>query len=262
MNRSIFFTLALTAVFCLSCRQNRAENSFNSGPVPEKALGRLEKAAVPGGKEVTFTTSDNVVITGTLFESSKGKAPAVLCLHQWRSDRSKYDDLAETLQKSGFTVLTIDMRGYGGSVKKTDGSAVKPDRDAKNDVSAAVNYLRNLPSVDKARIGILGASYGSSNALVYASNDPSIKAAILLSPGLNYFNVLPTLDAMKKYAGRPVLCVAASEDMRSVEALDAYAKVNPKAVVKKYDNAGHGTDMLPAVRGLGDVIRDFFLSTL
>ena len=262
MKRSMLFTLAFIAAFSLGCRQNRAENSVERESDSKKALLRLDRIAAPEGKDVTFTTSDQVVITGTLFDAGKSGAPAVLCLHQWKSDRSTYNDLAVLLQKAGITVLTIDMRGYGGSVKKTDGSVVKPDRNAKNDVSAAVGYLKALPSVDKSRIGLLGASYGSSNAILYAANDPAIKAAVLLSPGLNYFNILPTLDAMKKYAGRPVLCIAGSEDMRSVEALDAYANVNPRAVVKKFDNAGHGTDMFGTVPGLGGTIKEYFLANL
>jgi len=81
--------------------------------------------AQPSAQTVTFTTGDGVVITGTLYASSKVSAPTVLCLHQWRSDRSSYAGLATSLQTAGYTVLAIDLRGYGGSTKNSRGKAAK-----------------------------------------------------------------------------------------------------------------------------------------
>ena len=106
-------------------------------------------------------------------------------------------------------------------------------------------------------IGIVGASYGSSNAIIYAAADPAIRTVVLLSPGLNYFNELPTEDAVKKFKGRPLLAVASSEDLRSVETVDAYKAAVPSMQVQMYENAGHGTDILDAGVGLADVISAF-----
>jgi pimeloyl-ACP methyl ester carboxylesterase len=256
MTRNGLLTLALSALLLMHCQ------SKSDGAASESAAVGAAASTMKGGTEdVRFTTSDGVVITGTLYAAG-AKAPAVLCLHQWRSDRGSFASLARGLQQAGFTVLAIDMRGYGGSLKTADGKSVRPDRKARLDVEAAVSFLRGHASVDPARIGIIGASYGSSNALLYAAGDASVKALVLLSPGLNYFNELPTEDAIKKVASRPIFAVASKEDVRSVETLDAYAKVAKSMRAERYDNAGHGTDILAANVGLERAIVEFLKKNL
>ncbi|MFZ1731733.1 MAG: alpha/beta fold hydrolase [Bacteroidota bacterium] len=240
-------------------------NCQSEGNTGDKAAGLKSgnaAAVLPGGSQnVNFTTADGIVITGTLYPAGD-KAPTVLCLHQWRSDRSSFAVLAKSLQSAGITVLAIDMRGYGGSTKSSDGKSIRPDRRAGADIQAAMLFLRAQPSVDAARIGIIGASYGSSNAIIYAADDPSVRVVVLLSPGLNYFNELPTEGPVKKYKGRPLLAVASSEDLRSVETVDAYRAVVSGIEVKLYENAGHGTDILDAGVGLDSVILSFLKKNL
>ncbi len=218
--------------------------------------------AQPGDQTVNFTTRDGVVITGTLYASSKASAPTVLCLHQWRSDRSSYAGLATSLRTAGYTVLAIDLRGYGGSTKNSSGKTVRPDREVRPDIEAALKFLRTHKAVNPDRIGIVGASYGSSNAIIYAAGDRKIKAVALLSPGLNYFSVLPTEGPVKAYAPRPLLAVASSEDLRSVEAVKAYAQLDSGTSTRLFDNAGHGTDILQADVGLEKLILDFLAENL
>jgi pimeloyl-ACP methyl ester carboxylesterase len=85
---------------------------------------------------------------------------------------------------------------------------------------------------------------------------------VLLSPGLNYFNELPTEGAVQRYRGRSMLVVASSEDLRSVETVEAYRKAAPGIEVKLYENAGHGTDILDAKVGLDAAILAFLKKSL
>lgn len=225
------------------------------------ARGAGASALRNGSEEVRFTTADGIVITGTLYAAGD-RAPAVLCLHQWRSDRRSFAALAGSLQAAGMTVLAIDMRGYGGSTKTASGGSVRPDRKAVADIIAAMAFLRGHASVDPGRIGIVGASYGSSNAIIYAAGDPAVRATVLISPGLNYFNELPTEGPVRKYKGRPLLVAASSEDLRSIETVDAYRGIDPAMEVKIYPNAGHGTDILDAGVGLDGVILAFLKKNL
>jgi dienelactone hydrolase len=233
-----------------SSQQNLAHN----------AAGAAMRKAEPQ-EEVRFTTADGIVITGTIYPSGKG-SPAVLCLHQWRSDRSSFKTLATGLQSAGITVLAIDMRGYGGSTKTAAGKSIRPDRKAQKDIEAALVFMRSHSSVDANRIGIIGASYGSSNAIIYAAGDPAIRAVALLSPGLNYFNELPTEGPVRKFKGRPLLAVASSEDLRSVETVQSYKNIAPSMLSKIYENAGHGTDILDAGVGLDGEILAFLKKNL
>ncbi|MBE0642855.1 MAG: alpha/beta fold hydrolase [Bacteroidetes bacterium] len=254
--RTVFIAVIVTVLF-VNCQ---SEGNSHSGS-EAKNTGNAA-AALPGGAEqVNFTTSDGIVITGTLYPAGS-KAPTVLCLHQWRSDRGSFAALAKKLQGAGMTVLAIDMRGYGGSTRTADGKSIRPDRRAGPDIEAAMKFLRANPAVDAAHIGIIGASYGSSNAIIYAAGDPAVRAVVLLSPGLNYFNELPTEGAVRKFGGRPLLAVASSEDLRSVETVDAYRAAVPSIQTKLYENAGHGTDILDAGVGLDAVISDFLKKNL
>lgn len=261
MNNHRIIMLACAALLLVHC-QSRSDESDQARTTDNSHGAGAAAAAVRGGEEqIDFTTSDGVRITGTLYPAGS-KAPAVLCLHQWRSDRASFAALARSLQAAGFTVLAIDMRGYGGSTKTASGSAVRPDRKARADVEAAVGFMRGHASVDGSRIGIVGASYGSSNALQYAAGDSRIKTLVLLSPGLNYFNELPTEAAAKSWGARPMLAVASSEDVRSVETLQAYANMARGVETKLYENAGHGTDMLSSAAGLDRLILEHLKKNL
>lgn len=254
--RTIVSMFALILLLA-SCRANGDADASVVG----RGTGSIVTAVQSGSEEVRFTTTDGIVIAGTLYEAGSN-APAVLCLHQWRSDRSSFATLAKKLQSEGFTVLTIDMRGYGGSTKTSDGRSIRPDRKAGADIEAALKFLRGRGTVDDGRIGIIGASYGSSNAVIHAAEDKTIRALVLLSPGLNYFNELPTEAPVAQYRGRPMLVVASSEDLRSVETVNAYREIDAGIESQMYDDAGHGTDILDAEVGLDRAILGFMKKNL
>jgi alpha-beta hydrolase superfamily lysophospholipase len=217
-------------------------------------------AVAQNGSNVSFVTSDDVVIAGTLWNAGKGK-PAVICLHQWRSDRSSFTNLAATLSSSGISVLTIDARGYGESKNTSTGKSVRPDRNIQMDIHAALAYLKS--TVAPGSIGLVGASYGSSNAVIFAAGSGDIKALALLSPGLNYFNALPTEGPLQELKTLPIIAIASSEDLRSVEAVKRYEELSGGNISTKiYDNIGHGTDMLDAEKEISKSLKAFFLGSL
>ena len=195
---------------------------------------------------MTFESADKTVIVGSFFESAKPNSPAVLLLHQYASDRHSYDDFAKQLQAKGFGVLAIDGRGFGESTKTSDGKTVAVSRtdDAVKgmmaDVTAAFEFLGKQKNVDPARIAIVGASYGSSLAIIYAADNPKVRAVALLSPGVNYFGNMPTEPAVKKYGDRPLLLVAADDDKESADSVKKLkaAVGNDKYEVKIYEKGG------------------------
>jgi len=266
MRRFPLITAVMLVLFLTNCQSGEGgehADGIDGDASSQLAASAAQKVtpATAAGEDVQFTTSDGVVIAGTLYSAGEG-SPAVLCLHQWRSDRTSFAALAGKLQKKGFTVLTIDMRGYGGSTRTEAGKRIRPDRRAQKDIEAALDFLRSHPTADAARVGIVGASYGSSNALIYAANDTDISALVLLSPGLNYFNELPTEAPLKAYSGRPLLVAASSEDLRSVETVETYRRIAPGMAVEMYEGAGHGTDILDAGVGLDAVITAFLKKNL
>lgn len=213
---------------------------------------------------VHINAPDGLILVGTFMPAWQPNSPAVLLLHQWQSDRQK------RMQGKGFAVLSIDGRGFGESTKAADGITVLAERtDAAvkamlSDVGAAFDFLSTQKNVDPARVGIVGASYGSSLALIYSANNPKVKAVALLSPRLNYFGNMQTEPAVKKYGDRPLLLVAANDDKESADSVNKLktAGANEKYEVKIYDKGGHGTGLFNAGVGLENTLDTFLTKGL
>ena len=282
MKRCQVVVLFLAAVlFVSSCQSKNSSGENNQPPkTADNIEGNLLSVAnttqtdnqikPPAPQKIEFDSVDGARIVGSFYAASKPNAPAVLMLHQWGSNRASFDALAKQFQADNIAVLAIDGRGFGESVKKIDGSTILPERTdqavagMKLDVSAAIKWFGQQQNVDHNRIGIIGASYGSSLAIIYAAADSNIKAVALLSPGLNYFGNLAIEPAVKSFAARPVLFVAAADDPESADAarhLDS-AATGDKHQLKIYSRGGHGTALLSAGVGLDKMLADFFRDNL
>ena len=247
LRRIVYFNLL--ALLISSCGGGASNSPSNS------VVNKIEKAVErgPSAQTVSINSPDGVTLVGSLYNSDKPNSPALLLLHQWESDRHSWDDFAKQLQSDGFVVLTIDGRGFGESNRKTDGSTVAEGRgeaDVKGmlgDVDAAFGFLSKQKSVDPNRIGIIGASYGSSLALIYAADHTNVAAIALLSPGLNYFGNMQTEPAMTNYKDRPAFLAAAKDDPESfntVTRLEELTSAPNRAMAVSVDKGGHGTALL------------------
>jgi dienelactone hydrolase len=261
LSPSIF--LAVLAIFSFACKPNPA---FNSVPTSNPNTQKNTETKLAESQTIKFTSVEKLEIIGTFYESPKASSPAVLLLHQWQSNRKSYDNFAKQLQATGFGVLAIDGRGFGESVKTADGKTVSPSRtdDAvkamKADVDNAFNFLKQQKNVNPSRIGIVGASYGSSLAIIYGAENTQIKAVALLSPGLNYFGNMPIEDAVKNYGERSLLLVAADDDKESAETVKTLKQINEKYETKIYLKGGHGTALFAA--NLEDLLEEFLVKNL
>jgi hypothetical protein len=171
----------------------------------------------------------------------EGPHPGIILVHQLPSNRHSWDSFAPALQKAGYAAVAIDYRGRGES-----GGQLKTAEDFQHialDVEAAKAFISQQMGVDGGRLAIIGASIGANHALIAATKDPRVKAAILLSPGLDYRGV-KTTDAAR--ACRTPLLIAASEEdayaAESARELDRLARQPKRLTI--YRGAGHGTDML------------------
>lgn len=262
--------ISLLILTNFACQNEPVSNLSNQTNSTVSNPSNQSTSQITAPQTIKFTSAENVEIVGTFYESTKTNSPAVLLLHQWGSNRKSYDDLAKRLQAKGFGVLAIDGRGFGESVKTTDGKTVGTDRGdetvkgMKADVDNAYNFLKQQKNVDAARIGIVGASYGSSLAMIYGAENKQVKAVALLSPGLNYFGNLPIEDAVKNYGDRPLLLVAAEDNQESAETVKKLKSsvANDKYEVQIYPKGGHGTGIFAAKVGLEDLLEQFLSKSL
>lgn len=277
MKRRTFTKIIFCALFgltTLGCQNQTVSDSSNqtnsnisaSSSNPTKQSNSQIK--VPEPQNIKFESADRVEIVGTFYESEQANSSAILLLHQFNSNRKSYDEFAKRLQSKGFSVLTIDGRGFGESVKTADGKTIVPLRDTetvkgmKADVEGAFNFLAKQKNVDNSKIGIVGASYGSSLAIIYAAENKQVKAVALLSPGLNYFGNMPTLPAIKNYGNRPILLVAAEDDKDSADSVRQLKAANENSETQIYKSGGHGTALFTAKIGLQDLLEQFLTKNL
>ncbi len=208
---------------------------------------------------VSFKATDSVQLEADYFPAAEEKAPAVILLHMFKSDRSAWAPLVPHLHEAGFAVLAVDMRGHGNSLKpdkfQLRERAFNRDPSLFNsmywDVEAAYAFLANEPGVDMTRVGLVGASIGTSVAIMAASKNPAIDAVVCMTAGDNYLGV-PSVDHIKQCKGQPILLMTREDERR---ATDILAKLNTDAKARIYPGErAHGTRMFGKVEGVEEDI--------
>ncbi len=252
----------LSLAACGGAATNKNEPAGNAPISPAPAADIAQTVAID--------SPDGVKLVGSLYPAAKPNSPALLLLHQWQSDRHSYDDFAKRMQARGFAVLSIDGRGFGESTKRADGNTVsagRTDADVKamlGDVDAAFNYLKKQSNVDRNYIGIVGASYGSSLAVIFGAEHSKGLVIALLSPGLNYFGNLAVEPALQKYGSDcAIFMAAAKDDPESAKAVDTLVSqwTQPERITRVVkDSGGHGTALFKV--GLADDLERFFKAYL
>lgn len=116
--------------------------------------------------------------------------PGVVICHGYAGTKSGryriYVDLATLLSKAGIMTLRFDFRGCGDS--EGDFKDITLKREVE-DALHALQFLTEIPGIDKKRIGMLGKSLGGVVAILAASQVKLIKSLALLSspfPGIQW----------------------------------------------------------------------------
>jgi dienelactone hydrolase len=111
------------------------------------------------------------------------------------------------------------------------------------DVDEAMHWLRfTLPKDDQ--ISIIGASVGANLALRAGTRHPRVKPIIMLSPGMQLWEVGIT-EAITEYENRPLLLVAAQDDAYPYDSVNQlYDPANDTHQLEIYPGAEHGTQLL------------------
>ena len=130
---------------------------------------------------VIYTNFNGLAIRAKLLKplsASKAEpAPGVVYIHGYQNNRETSDAYCIELARRGIVILEIDALGRGNS--DAPGRLDDPDFDQTYGGKTSLEYLRSLPYVDSARIGLMGHSLGAEIAYNIALNDPSIKALVI-----------------------------------------------------------------------------------
>ncbi len=139
----------------------------------------LKAAGLVQPQFVHYPSSDGASIPALLFRppaaSPQQPCPAIVYPHGGPTDEYArvWDLLTQWLVAKGYAVLAPNYRGstgYGlGHQRALHGAWGVVDTD---DMLAAADFLAGLDWVDRGRLGIYGASYGSYLALLALARDP------------------------------------------------------------------------------------------
>jgi fermentation-respiration switch protein FrsA (DUF1100 family) len=135
-------------------------------------------------QKVAFRNQLRMTVAGNLF-LPKGldratRARAIVVGHPMGAVKEQSANLYATkLAEQGFVTLSLDLSFWGESAGEPRNTVV-PDLYAE-DFSAAVDYLRSLPFVDRERIGALGICGSGSFVISAAKIDPRMKALATVS---------------------------------------------------------------------------------
>lgn len=182
-------------------------------------IEQLKKRAYPGSKlkiekelgakdgyqsYIASYLSDDLKIYGYLTiptgEKPKAGWPAILFNHgyipldRFQTQR-QYVRYLEYLARAGFVVFKPDFRGHGRSQGKPSSNF---ESGYAIDALNGLESLKNLPEVDKTKIGVWGHSMGGDITLKVLLARPEIKAAVIWAA-----NFLPYSQSIKRWLANP-----------------------------------------------------------
>ncbi|HET6370692.1 MAG TPA: alpha/beta fold hydrolase, partial [Nitrospiria bacterium] len=163
--------------------------------------------------EIRFPSTDGTILSAHRF----GDGPDwVILAHMFPTDQSSWYSLAGTLASKGYSALTFDFRGYGGS------QGVKEIYKIDRDLAAAVHFAQ---ANGARRMVLIGASMGGTAALKVAASEP-VAGVIALSPPMTFFG-LSSEEALPKIRVPKLFLVSAEEMNVSVRLVRNQFKATP-----------------------------------
>jgi alpha-beta hydrolase superfamily lysophospholipase len=218
------------------------------------AAPRLEAA-----ETIALRASDGTALSAAWHAPAR-TAPAVLLVHMLTRTHAEWDLTAEALNVSGFGVLAIDLRGHGAS--EGSSGALAP---MQQDVQAGLDWLKTRPDVVSGRLGIVGASLGTTLTVLVAAADSTVRSIALLSPASEYRG-LRCEPAMRRYAerGGAMMLVASTGDPYALRTAHHFESMGagPRDLRVVDGINAHGTTLLTARPDLVASLVDWFRRSL
>lgn len=261
MNRNTILIIMLSAVLFAGCADESTEPTATPGPTstPVSTPTGHEQAGEPnmsylgladvfdGMTEVNVTASNVQIGTdGTEFTAflarpvAEGPYPGIIMIHEWWGLNDQVRSMAHVLAGEGYVVLAVDL--FNGSVATTTEGALANLRDNPNNITvpkmqAAVEYLKEMPDVDPAKIASLGWCYGGGQSFQLGINE-ELQGVVI------YYGRISTDSTELMELKEPVLGLFGEEDIsipaEDVREFERLLKAQgTSADIHIYEGAGH-----------------------
>lgn len=174
---------------------------------------------------------DQLTLSGWYLPGTLDKT--VVLVHGWGGHRGRTLAFTEYLQRSGFNVLTFDLRG--GTGHNSYGQR------ESGDLAGAVAWLSTVKKVRPENLTVIGLSMGGAASAIYAADFP-IGNLVLLSPVVdikavkqfalkNRHFILPNL-----YASGATFVEQVVFNVRPVNPITVYHKITVPTLIMHSDN--------------------------
>lgn len=189
--------------------------------------------------------SDGVTVTAYVAAPvTTEQRPAMIIVQEWWGLVEHIKDIARRFAGEGYIAIAPDLYSRLGHAVTTDSNEAGAlmnrlnQEDGLKDLQATVGYLKTVPEVDAARIGVAGFCMGGFYALMLPCLTDEIKAAV------PYYGQVPNPDTPLQNLGCPVLYIYGEDDgwitkadvQRLAAALKKYKK---SGEIKTYPGATH-----------------------
>ncbi len=178
---------------------------------------------------VSIKTSDGQALEATFYKPNSGRAQAVILVHDAGASRTQLEPVADKLSKQGFGVLSIDLRGHGGSKSSKLDWEKLSEADRKStwsftprDLDAAAEWLLGQPTIHSTSLSLVGYGAGCAIVVRHARGDENVVCMALLAPNAEDYGFDVRAD-IQTLEGLPTFVITSKDDEAERMALEANA---------------------------------------
>ncbi|MEM6820963.1 MAG: dienelactone hydrolase family protein [Verrucomicrobiota bacterium] len=174
-------------------------------------------------KEVVYQAGETALHGFLAVPENEEKAPGILVVHEWWGHNDYARKRATMLAELGYTALAVDMYGEGKNTShpKDAGAfsqAVVNDPEAATArFTAALEFLKQQPSVDSKKIGAIGYCFGGAVVLNMARLGVDLEGVVSFHGALDSF-----VEGKSPIKTRILVCHGADDGFIPTEKIEAF----------------------------------------
>ncbi len=193
---TLLFLCTVTA--CAQDMTHHHNNAAAADPIETQEWAKQRLAKSSRHQEwVKVKNGAREVNSFVVYPESKGKATAVIVIHEIFGMSDWVQSLTDQLAEAGYVAIAPDLLSGagpdGGGTSSLDRSQVGqkirdlPPDQITADLNAVAAYVSKLPA-SNGKVVVAGYCWGGSQTFRYATNNPNIKAAYV------FYGAAPTTD--------------------------------------------------------------------
>ena len=200
-----------------------------------------------------LTLHDSLQLGYTYQRASGKSAKALIVTLPMRGNvRSSFSKIVDAIseKRPEVSFLNFDLRGHGQStIRGSDTlSHLSMSRaeytQIPHDIKEALRLLRGQKKeLRKLPIIVIGASIGANSAAILANIEDRVKAAVMLSPGMDYLGLIPG-PHVKMTDGKRMLYIVGKANRYSYNSADSLHQITAgETSLIVYNTRYHGTNI-------------------